>query len=193
MKTRFALLPLLLLSTACGSRTANIGKSSSIGSDTGRSFASASPTPSASPSASASPATGDSGSVSATRSDSIGFESLASGASKIKTAGNRVISDRATYEKFWEEHSGTGSLPPEVDFGTETVLAVFFGQKSTGGYSIRITSVKLSGSELVVSYHETEPEKGKLNSQVLNAPAHIVKISKSKASGDFTSSRFVSE
>ena len=82
---------------------------------------------------------------------------------------------------------------PAVDFSKQTVVAVFAGQKSTGGYSIKITSVIVEDKKLLVKYHETEPEKGKVTSQVLTAPAHIIKLDKRQAAGDFDSVEFKAE
>lgn len=188
MTTRLTLLCCCIFLAACGSRTPSgkLSESSRLNSSVTSSAlaeSSASPAPTASPVAKAS----------TSRDDSLSFDSLSNGTSRIKTAGNRVISDKESFATFWEEHSGSNAILPEVDFTQQTVLAVFFGQKSTGGYSIRITSIKRTGSELLVTYHESEPEKGKLNSQVINSPAHIVKISQSKTKGDFSSVRFVSD
>ena len=142
---------------------------------------------------SASPSASPSVSSASVKGESISFTTLANGNSKVKTAGTRVVGDQADFEQLWKDHSGSSAILPEVDFSKQTVLAVFAGQKPTGGYSIKISSVRLDGKELVVSYHVTSPEKGKLNSQVLTYPAHIVSVASSKTKGDFTDVRFVSE
>lgn len=182
MKTRLFFLALLL--SACGSRAPSTKTATTFDATT---HASSGSSLSAEVVASPSP------SPSAAAGSSIAFESLSTGTSRIKTQDQRVIADADGFADFWLEHAGSNAFLPEVDFSTQTVLAVFAGQKSTGGYSIRITAVKLANQQLTVSYHETEPAKGKLNSQVLNAPAHIVRIDKSKAAGDFTSVKFLSE
>src|SRR5690606_8606924 len=119
-----------LMLTACGSRsdlpgTKPIGQSSATvsGNSTGQS------TPSSSPSPQASAATGV----------SLSLNSLASGNSRHKTAGTRLVESQAAFETLWQEHSGSSAILPEVDFATDTVVAVFAGQKPTGGYSIKIT------------------------------------------------------
>lgn len=183
----------LILLSACGSRTPSTSSRSGSGSDSGSDSGSVSARfsdskPSPSPSASA-----DSGAVSASSSDSLSFESLANGSSRVKTAGNRTIATQEAFDTLWEEHAGPDKQPPTVDFDKQTVLAIFAGPKKSGGYSIKITTIKLAGKELQVRYHLTEPEKGKFTSQVLTYPSHIVTIDRQKASGDFDSVKFIEE
>ncbi len=192
---------MLMVLSACGSRTPSSSTRSS--SSTSNSSARFAASPSASPSSSSSPTTNpspsaspsDSGEVSSQSSNSSGltFESLSTGQSRIKTAANRTAATQDEFDTLWEEHAGADKQPPQVDFTKQTVLAVFAGPKKSGGYSIKVTSVKLSGKELQVRYHLTEPEKGKLTSQVLTYPSHIVKIDRRKASGDFDSVKFIAD
>lgn len=183
----------LILLTACGSRTPSTSSRSGSDSDSGSvsarfSDSKASPSPSASPSASS-----DSGAVNASSSDSISFSSLSNGSSRVKTAGNRTVATQDELDTLWEEHAGADKQPPTVDFDKQTVLAIFAGPKKSGGYSIKITTIKLAGKELQVRYHLTEPDKGKLTTQVLTYPSHIVKIDRQKAGGDFDSVKFIEE
>lgn len=168
---------ILLVLAGCGSRKPLTGADTS---DSKLSASGSTPRASASPSASSS-----------TSGTAVSFEALSNGTSRIKTAGQRSVTDSEGFDTLWEEHSGSSAIKPQVDFESESVLAVFAGQKPTGGYSIKITSVSLDGKALQVKYHETSPAKGSLNSQVLTSPAHIVKIGKAKA--DFSSVEFEAE
>lgn len=118
------------------------------------------------------------------------FESLSQRNSRITTAGQRIVSDQEAFENLWEEHTGSSSDLPRVDFEQQTVVAVMMGQKKTGGYQITITGVRKEGDALVVSYSEKMPASGSFNSQVLTAPAHLVRIDASAADGDFSTVRF---
>lgn len=191
---------MLVVLTACGSRTPSSSTRSSSSSARFAASPSASPSSSSSPSTNPSPnpsasPSSDSGEVSSQSSISSGltFESLSTGQSRIKSAANRTAATQEEFDTLWEEHAGADKQPPQVDFAKQTVLAVFAGPKKSGGYSIKVTSVKLSGKELQVRYHLTEPEKGKLTSQVLTYPSHIVKIDRRKASGDFDSVKFIAD
>lgn len=179
MKNQLICLSLMLVS-GCGSRQALSSSGSSKGTTlTNQISFSQSPKPSASSSVAAS-------------SNSLVFTSLASGTSRIKTSSTRTASSQEEWEMLWKEHSASPSVPT-VDFNKQTVLAVFAGQKSTGGYAIKITSIRIEGQKLMVSYHESEPEKGKVTSQVLTAPSHIVKVDKRQSAGDFDSIEFKAE
>ncbi|MGV3523654.1 MAG: protease complex subunit PrcB family protein [Candidatus Sericytochromatia bacterium] len=118
------------------------------------------------------------------------FESLSQRSSRITTAGQRMVSDQEAFENLWEEHTGSLSNLPSVDFEQQTVVAVMMGQKKTGGYQITITGVRKEGDDLVVSYSEKIPANGSFNSQVLTSPAHLVRIDASAAKGDFNTLRF---
>lgn len=182
----------LIFLTACGSRTPSTSSRSGSDSDSGSVSARFSDSK-ASPSPSASPTSSDSGAVNASSSDSISFSSLSNGSSRVKTAGNRTVATQDELNTLWEEHAGADKQPPTVDFDKQTVLAIFAGPKKSGGYSIKITTIKLAGKELQVRYHLTEPDKGKLTTQVLTYPSHIVKIDRQKAGGDFDSVKFIEE
>lgn len=122
--------------------------------------------------------------------DSPRFESLSQRSSRITAAGQRIVSDQEAFANLWEDHTGSVSDLPSVDFDHQTVVAVLMGQKKTGGYQITITGVRKEGSVLVVSYSEKVPASGSFNSQVLTSPAHLVRIEASEADGDFSEVRF---
>jgi hypothetical protein len=46
---------------------------------------------------------------------------------------------------------------PEVDFKKQSVVAVFMGQQRTGGYSISITDVSISGNTAEIVIAKTSP------------------------------------
>lgn len=46
---------------------------------------------------------------------------------------------------------------PEVDFKKQSVVAVFMGQQRTGGYSISITDVNVSGNTAEITVAKTSP------------------------------------
>jgi hypothetical protein len=120
----------------------------------------------------------------------ISFETLSSRTSRITSSQTQAVSDENSWISLWRLHTGSDADRPTVNFEIETVLAVFSGQKRSGGYSVKITKVTQLGSELIVSYQETVPPANNLVSQSLTSPSHLVKVRLSKLNGDFSSVRF---
>lgn len=91
-----------------------------------------------------------------------------------------VIENEAEWKNLWGKTNSI-SIPqpelPEVDFNKEMVIAVFQGEKSTGGYSIEIVNI-VEDSKITVFYKEFSPEPGDFVTQALTQPYHIVKIKK---------------
>lgn len=166
LSTLATLLALTLALTACGS---------------GRNNSTADPSPSASPSSST-PASGG---------EEVSFSNLSQRNSQIQEARTTTVTTPEAWETLWSEHMGADSERPEVDFAKEAVVAVFLGQKPTGGYSATIQSVRLSDKTLQVTYTEKSPSPDSITTQVISYPSHIVKIN--QAPSTFTSTRFTKE
>lgn len=49
-------------------------------------------------------------------------------------------------------------LVPDVDFASNRVVALFMGEKNTGGYAIGIDEVKQEGNKVIVKVKKTYPE-----------------------------------
>lgn len=68
---------------------------------------------------------------------------------------------------------------PQIDFGKEMVIAVFMGERSSGGYEIKITRVIEMEEEIVVEVEEKKPLPESLQTMASTQPYHIVVIKKS--------------
>lgn len=102
--------------------------------------------------------------------------------SGVKKASNQVITDNATWEKTWKKvHANRSPQPklPAVDFEKQAVLAVFLGEKFTGGYGIHIASVKEEDKVVTVAVKTTSPPKGGITTQALTQPYELLVIAKS--------------
>ncbi len=101
----------------------------------------------------------------------------------IEKTGDTIITSPEDWANLWEEvHRGTypEKQLPEVDFSRETVLAVFMGTRSTGGYSIEITRA-CKMNDVIKAFAETSsPSPGDLVTTVITRPFHIVKINTAK-------------
>lgn len=92
-----------------------------------------------------------------------------------------VIKNENDWKALWTSHTSL-SVPlkamPPADFQTEMIVAVFSGEKPTGGYSIEITGIREDSTKhaLEVVVHESNPSRDAMVTQVLTQPYHIVKL-----------------
>jgi PrcB C-terminal len=69
---------------------------------------------------------------------------------------------------------------PTVDFKKNTAVALFMGQKSTGGYSIGIKSINVKGDTAIIKVLETRPEPMTNATMALTTPYCIALIPKTE-------------
>ena len=65
---------------------------------------------------------------------------------------------------------------PTIDFSQNNVVALFMGQKSSGGYSIGVRKVTIQDNTAVINTLETKPEG--MATAALTAPYCIVVVAK---------------
>ncbi len=114
-------------------------------------------------------------------SDSINMETIERGThSGITEKINYVIKNEDNWSKLWVNiHSGVLIEPPplpEIDFRNYSVIAVFMGEKPTGGYRIDINKIVDQEDKLVVYIKEYTPKPDTMVTQVLTQPYHIVQV-----------------
>ncbi len=92
-----------------------------------------------------------------------------------------VINDADEWADVWNQHTQI-MLPkqpmPEVDFSKTTIIAVFMGEFSTGGYEIEVKEIVDTGPSVVVKVEKTYPGPGCIVTQAFSQPYHIVKVDK---------------
>ena len=77
------------------------------------------------------------------------------------------------------QQSGYEGREPKVGIRRDSgrfLVTAYQGQKSTGGYSIRIEKVTIGGTILRVRARLSEPAQGAFVSQALTSPAHMIGI-----------------
>jgi len=115
-----------------------------------------------------------------TTTESLTFTVLAEGSnSGIDEMNEAIISSQVEMDEMWKEHTAgvvLGAVAPAVDFETETVIAVFAGQKSSGGYGVEVTEVVETDWELIVYVDYTEPSEGSFTTQAITQPFQIISI-----------------
>lgn len=65
------------------------------------------------------------------------------------------------------------------------VVAIFLGEKTTGGYVVEMRTVELDGSNMRLYYREKSPAPDAMVTQVLTQPFHLIKLQKYNASPIF--------
>ncbi|MFD2603599.1 protease complex subunit PrcB family protein [Flavobacterium suzhouense] len=65
---------------------------------------------------------------------------------------------------------------PTVDFSQNNVVAIFMGQKNTGGYSVGVRKVTIEDNTAIINTTETKPEG--MATMALTAPYCIVVVAK---------------
>ena len=110
----------------------------------------------------------------------VEFNTITQGTYSGYSAANElVINSTAEWLDLWQQHSSDNIPPPsapEVDFKNYRIIAVFAGEKPTGGYSVEITSVKIVNFQLVITVRYDEPRAEDIVIQPLTYPHHIVVI-----------------
>ena len=66
--------------------------------------------------------------------------------------------------------------PPAVDFRTAMVIAIFGGERPTGGWRLRISQVDRKEDVCNVSYQVIAPSRGAIVTQAITHPYAIVRV-----------------
>ena len=66
--------------------------------------------------------------------------------------------------------------PPEIDFNRQSVAAFFWGMKRSGGYSIEVLDVKLTGNILKIQLNLKRPPPGSIVTQALTSPYILIAV-----------------
>jgi hypothetical protein len=99
-----------------------------------------------------------------------------------------VAGDAASLAALWRSVGGN-QLPapaaPTVNFAQSRVVAFFWGQKTSGGYSVQYLSSRLSGNTLHVTLRLAMPAPGSMTTQVLTSPFVALEVTASFSRVEF--------
>jgi hypothetical protein len=113
----------------------------------------------------------------------VPFTTIDSGSnSGVDTRGGVTVRDQGEWLALWRRHTANqhpAPPAPTVDFSSEMVVAVFSGQRRSGGFSIQIDRIKSTGSKLMVMVSESSPTPGSINMMMITQPYYIVRLGKS--------------
>jgi hypothetical protein len=106
---------------------------------------------------------------------------LESSFSSVSDKRQVAIKNNEDYQKLMSEvYKDLDQMPrfPDADFTKNSIIAVFMGPKSSGGYSVSIDKIKESSGKITVYTIETAPGKNCVVTQAETRPYIIVRIPK---------------
>ena len=93
-----------------------------------------------------------------------------------------VVRCESEWATLWIRHTaGRSEAMPVVDFNREMVVAVFLGERSTGGYKVEVKPIPdpiSPKSRMVVLYREIAPARKNFSIQMVTRPFIMVKVRK---------------
>jgi len=105
------------------------------------------------------------------------YEVLAQSAYQGKeTKSYEVIKDKASLASLYESIHDTEV--PKVDFNKARIVALFLGQRSSGGYEIKVKNVEEMGGKIIVYVEEIKPDG--MATTVMTNPFTIIKVNSTK-------------
>lgn len=108
------------------------------------------------------------------------------------TAATYTFSDEKAWDDFRSDYpskntdlEGRTIGLPDVDFSQKTVLAVFLGKKTSGGYSTKVVRVVEISDAIMVYVQEITSGRGCTSAAVITYPGDIVTIQKTQKPVEF--------
>lgn len=98
--------------------------------------------------------------------------------SGIEESMTVIITDPVAFAALWARHvSGQSPTPPvpAVDFNQDSVLAVYLGERKTGGYDVEVVAIRMADSKVTATIQRKTP-RGDTGTGATTQPYHIVKI-----------------
>ena len=112
----------------------------------------------------------------------VSFETLVEGQiGGYDEEQNRVINDHESLLEVYDyinRFRKPGFSIPTIDFSKETVIAVFIGEKTSGGYAVSIGSVKEVNEKVMVQIKEIKPGPKDMVTMAITQPFCFVKINR---------------
>ncbi|GAA5501482.1 hypothetical protein Dxin01_01214 [Deinococcus xinjiangensis] len=125
------------------------------------------------------PLTGTTGNGSTGNAGSgLSFTSLAQGSNAAATSPTvQVATTGAQAAALYTLAYGRQTNPPRPPaLSGNTLVGVFIGQRNSGGYSVQVSRVAASGSNLNLTVNITAPPAGSLNTMALTSPWVIISV-----------------
>jgi len=88
------------------------------------------------------------------------------------------IQTQQEWDELWQKTYWSSSETPDIDFSSNIVIAVYMGERATGGYRIEITKISEGVAHRRIYIRETRPSPSDVVTFALTQPYHIVKLSR---------------
>jgi hypothetical protein len=99
--------------------------------------------------------------------------------SEVRAFAVRPVRSSADWETLWQQ---IGRAPPQAwAAGPDMAVAIFLGERRTGGYGVEIVSARATGGQLVVEYREKTPPPDAMVTQALTHPWAVALLPRSDA------------
>lgn len=116
-------------------------------------------------------------SCNSTKSKTVSHQVLTDSSYKGKTTESyEVIDNHDDLKKLYD--TVEDKLVPNVDFAKSRVVALFMGEKNTGGYAIGIESIRQEKGKVIVKVQKSYPEG--MATMAFSQPYMIAKINTTK-------------
>ena len=89
-----------------------------------------------------------------------------------------VIRDVASFKSLYQSINNEDL--PKIDFTKQSVVALFLGQRNSGGYAIKIKNVTEKDGKIYVEVEKLSPQPGEGVTMAITNPYSIVKINSTK-------------
>jgi hypothetical protein len=90
-----------------------------------------------------------------------------------------VVRSPTEWAALWSRHMRTPTAPPpSVDFAHDMVVALFLGERTTGGYAVEITQIERTDVGLLIRYRTTKPDPNTMQTQAFTQPFLMVKLAR---------------
>lgn len=90
-----------------------------------------------------------------------------------------LIETENELKQFWSIHTKGNNTPlPKIDFTTTVMIAAFYGEQRTGGYSITLDKVEYNKQSTDVYFNIAHPKPGSMRIMVITQPFVILTITK---------------
>ncbi|RZK05189.1 MAG: protease complex subunit PrcB family protein [Flavobacterium sp.] len=89
-----------------------------------------------------------------------------------------VIKDEVSLKNLYQ--SINNENVPKIDFKTQNVVALFLGQRSSGGHTIKIKNVTEKDKKIFVEVEKISPKAGENATMAITNPYSIAKINSKK-------------
>lgn len=89
-----------------------------------------------------------------------------------------IIKDNASLKELYK--SINNENVPTIDFENNRVVALFLGQRSSGGYAIKVKNITEKENKIFVDIERIAPKPGENATMAITNPYSIVKINSNK-------------